>query len=64
MTFKAFEKMACAEVSIVDDNTQEQPETFIVGFGGPITQLPGIVVGMVTQTTVTIMDNDATTGKR
>ena len=53
--------MVCVEVSIVDDDTQEQEETFRIGFGEPV---PGIVVGMVTQSTVTIMDNDANTGKR
>ena len=55
--FRSLETMTCAEVPVVDDSTQEFPETFSIGFGA--TQgLPGIQTGTVTMSTVTIIDND------
>lgn len=54
--FKPFENVSCAEVPIVDDETQELPEQFSVGFGGP--SIPGVVRGTVSTSTVTIIDDD------
>ena len=56
VTFKPFENETCAEVSIVDDNTQELPETFMVGFGA--VNIPGVLPGTVTLSVVTIIDDD------
>lgn len=59
VTFKPFETMTCAEVTIVDDNTQEFPETFSVAFG--TSNIPGVQQGIVTFSTITIIDDDLPT---
>lgn len=58
VTFKPFENITCAEVPIVDDNTQELPETFTIGFGTEVENIPGVQTGTVAISTVTIIDND------
>lgn len=57
ITFKPFETTTCAEVPIVDDNNQELPENFVVGFdsGQP---RPGVRAGIISVTTITIIDDD------
>lgn len=58
VTFKPLEEMACAEVSIIDDSNEELPENFQVGFGDFPPDTPGLTTGMITISTVTIIDDD------
>ena len=57
VTFKPFENMTCAEVPVVDDDTQEFPETFVLAFGA-VQDIPGVQPGAVAASTITILDDD------
>ena len=57
ITFGPLRSIACTEITVLDDTTQEFPETFFVGFG----RVPpggGIAPGPFSQSSVTIIDDD------
>ena len=61
VTFKPFENTTCAELPVVDDTTQESPETFSLAFGST-QDLPGIQTGILASSLVTIIDDETGPG--
>ena len=57
ITFGPLRSMACTEIPVLDDTTQEFPETFAVGFGR-VPPGSDIVPGPFSQSSVTIIDDD------